>query len=409
MFGDDAMKPTSGSITAPKGYAAAGVACGLKKDNRLDLALIVSEVPATAVGVFTRNVVKGHSLQRTMEAIRIGLASAVVINSGNANACVGEAGYKDAETMAALTAAELGCPVEQVLTGSTGVIGKRLDLKAVERGIKAASAALASSQEAGHQAEQAIMTTDLIPKECVVTFELDGQLVTVAGMAKGSGMIHPNMATMIGIITTDCAVEHDVLAAMLRQTTDQTFNRVSVDGDTSVCDMVIAMANGRSGAKKITSATSAAGQQLQHALTIVSTQLARLIAQDGEGATKLVEIQCQGAKTAEDAYKIVLAVGKSPLVKTAIFGEDANWGRILTAAGYSGADFDPNKCDIYLGDLKVCEDGTALLFDEVIAKQILQQKEVLIRILLREGQAFDRLWTCDFSYDYVRINGSYRT
>lgn len=403
------MKPASGSITAPKGFAAAGVACGLKKDNRLDLALIVSEVPATAAGVFTRNVVKGHSLQRTMETIRSGLASAVVINSGNANACVGEAGYKDAEAMAAWTAAELGCPVEQVLTGSTGVIGKRLDLAAVERGIRAASAALASSQEAGHLAEQAIMTTDLVPKECVVTFELEGKTVTVAGMAKGSGMIHPNMATMIGMITTDCAVDHDVLVSMLRQTTDQTFNRVSVDGDTSVCDMVIALANGRANTPKITSAASAAGQQLQKAITIVSTYLARLIAQDGEGATKLVEIQCQGAKSAEDAYKIVLAVGKSPLVKTAIFGEDANWGRILTAAGYSGADFDPNLCDIYLGDLKVCENGTALLFDEVLAKQILQQKEVLIRILLHEGQAFDRLWTCDFSYDYVRINGSYRT
>ena len=222
-------------------------------------------------------------------------------------------------------------------------------------------------------------------------------------------MIHPNMATMIGIITTDCAVDHDVLVSMLRQTADQTFNRVSVDGDTSVCDMVIALANGRANTSKITSSTSAAGQLLQKAITIVSTYLARLIAQDGEGATKLIEIQCQGAQTAEDAYKIVLAVGQSPLVKTAIFGEDANWGRILTAAGYSGANFNPDLCDIYLGDLKVCEKGSALLFDEVLAKQILQQKEVLIRIVLGDGQAFDRLWTCDFSYDYVRINGSYRT
>ncbi len=403
------MKIIDGSITTPKGYAASGVACGLKKDNRLDLALIVSEIPATAVGVFTRNVVKGHSLQRTTDTIRSGLASAIIINSGIANACVGEAGYKDAEIVAALTAAELGCPVEHVLTGSTGVIGKRLDLDAFKRGIPAACAALSSSPESGHDAELAIMTTDLIPKECVVTFELDGKPVTVAGMAKGSGMIHPNMATMISIITTDCDVDHDVLVSMLRQTTNQTYNRVSVDGDTSVCDMVIALANGRSATTKITSASSTAGQLLQEAITIVATHLARLIAQDGEGATKLVEVQCQGAKTPEDAYKVVLAVGQSPLVKTAIFGEDANWGRILTAVGYSGAEFDPDRCDIYIGELKVCENGAALLFDEAKAKQILQQKEVLIRILLRDGEAFDRLWTCDFSYNYVRINGSYRT
>ncbi|MDD2457477.1 MAG: bifunctional glutamate N-acetyltransferase/amino-acid acetyltransferase ArgJ [Eubacteriales bacterium] len=403
------MIPVAGSITAPKGFAATGVACGLKKDNRLDLALVVSEVPAVATGVFTRNVVKGHSLQRTMDMVKSGLASAVIINSGNANACVGEAGYRDAETMADLTAAELGCPVEQVLTGSTGVIGKRLDLSAIHRGVQEACANLASSEEAGHLAEQAIMTTDLVPKECVVTFELEGKTITVAGMAKGSGMIHPNMATMIGVLTTDCAVEHDVLSALLKSSVNQTFNRVSVDGDTSVCDMVIALANGKAGNTAIRSVDSAAAQQLQKAITIISTQLARLIAQDGEGATKLVEIQCQGARTADDAYKIVQAVGKSPLVKTAIFGEDANWGRILTAAGYSGAEFDPEKCDIYLGDLKVCENGTALLFDEAAAKVILQQKEVLIRILLREGTAFDRLWTCDFSYDYVRINGSYRT
>lgn len=403
------MKLESGSITAPKGFAAAGVACGLKKNKNRDLALITSEVPAVAAGVFTRNLVKGHSLKRTMDTLRSGYASAVVINSGNANACVGDAGYQDAETMAARVAAELGCPVEYVLTGSTGVIGKRLDMDAVHRGIVEAAANLASSEEAGHQAEQAIMTTDLVPKECVVRFDLDGIPVTVAGMAKGSGMIHPNMATMIGVITTDCAVGHDLLHAMLLNATNQTFNRVSVDGDTSVCDMVVALANGRSGAALITSAESQAGQLLQQALNEVSTYLSRLIAQDGEGATKLVEVQCHGAATPEDAYKIVLSVGKSPLVKTAIFGEDANWGRILTAAGYSGASFNPDLCDIYLGDLKVCEKGTALLFDEEQAKRILMEKEILIRIHLQDGKAYDRLWTCDFSYDYVKINGSYRT
>ncbi len=403
------MQPLKGSITAPRGFAAAGVACGLKKDNRLDLALIASEVPATVAGVFTRNRVKGHSLQLTMESVANGLASAVVINSGNANACVGEAGLKDAETMAALVASRLGCPVEQVMTGSTGVIGKRLDMEAITRGIGEAAESLASSPEAGHRAERAIMTTDLIPKECIVRFEHDGCTYTVAGMAKGSGMIHPDMATMISVIATDCAVSRPLLTDLLRQVSNQTFNRVSVDGDTSVCDMVLALANGCAGGPLIDDAASEAGQLLARALTIVSTQLARLIAQDGEGATKLVEIQCQGARTPADAYRIVLAIGRSPLVKTAIFGEDANWGRILTAAGYSGADFDPASCDIYLGDLKVCEKGCALLFDEARAKQILQEKEILIRVALHDGHAFDRLWTCDFSYDYIKINGSYRT
>jgi glutamate N-acetyltransferase/amino-acid N-acetyltransferase len=403
------MKTEPGSITAPKGFAATGVACGLKKDNRLDLALLVSEVPATVAGVFTQNVVKGHSLQRTMDCIRSGLASAVVINSGNANACVGQQGYADAEMMADLVARELGCPVEYVMTGSTGVIGKRLDLEAIHGGILEACANLSSSLEAGHLAEQAIMTTDLVPKECMVQLTIDGHPVTVAGMAKGSGMIHPNMATMIGLITTDAAVDQKILAELLRQTTNQTFNRVSVDGDTSVCDMVLALANGRSGAPAIHSIDSPAAQELAKAFLLVSTELARAIARDGEGATKLVEIQCQGAKTAGDAFKIVLAVGKSPLVKTAIYGEDANWGRILTAAGYSGADFDPEGCDIYLGDLMVCQNGTALPFDEDQAKKILQNQDILIRIVLRDGQASDHLWTCDFSYDYVKINGSYRT
>lgn len=403
------MQIIKGSITSPRGFTAAGVACGLKKDNRLDLALVVSDVPATAAGVFTRNRVKGHSLQLTREVIRGGLASAVVINSGNANACIGDIGVKDAETMAALVASRLGCPVEQVLTGSTGVIGLRLNMAAVSQGIESAVSALSAETDAGHLAERAIMTTDLIPKECVVRFDLDGHTYTVAGMAKGSGMIHPDMATMISVITTDCPVTRPVLAELLGQVANETFNRVSVDGDTSVCDMVLVLANGCAGGPTISQTAGESGQSLRKALTIVSTQLARLIAQDGEGATKLIEIQCQGARTAADAAKIVQAIGRSPLVKCAMFGEDANWGRILTAAGYSGADFDPERCDIYLGDLKVCEKGCALLFDEAAAKQVLAEKEILIRVILHDGPAFDRLWTCDFSYDYVKINGSYRT
>jgi len=402
------MKIIDGGITAPQGFYAAGVACGLKKNGQPDLALIASDRPASAAGVFTRNVVKGHSLQLAREHIQNGLARAVVINSGNANACVGQPGLDDARTMAAMVAGRIGCPIEQVLTGSTGVIGKRLDMNAVSSGIDAAYAGLAETDEAAHLAERAIMTTDLIPKECVVRFQLDGRDITVAGMAKGSGMIHPNMATMISVITTDCAAEPAVLQHALTAAVSKTFNRVSVDGDTSVCDMVIVLANGAAGNSTLTAASDGS-RLLAGAIELVSTELSRLIARDGEGATKLVEVQVNGAANSDDAYKIVLAVAKSPLVKTAIFGEDANWGRILTAAGYSGADFNPEGCDIYLGDLKVCEKGCALLFDEVLAKQILQQKDILIRIELSEGSASDRMWTCDFSYDYVRINGSYRT
>ena len=402
------MKIIDGGITAPQGFLAAGVACGLKKNNQPDLALIVSDHPAAAAGVFTRNVVKGHSLQLTQEHIRHGIARAVIINSGNANACVGEPGYQDALTMAALVAGRVGCPIEQILTGSTGVIGKRLDMNAVSNGTDDAYASLAETDEAAHLAERAIMTTDLVPKECVVRFQLDGHDITVAGMAKGSGMIHPNMATMIGVITTDCAAPVDVLQLSLSAAVNKTFNRVSVDGDTSVCEMVVILASGAAGNKPVAEGSEGA-RLLGEAIEIISTELSRLIARDGEGATKLVEIRASGARNSEDAYKIVLAVARSPLVKTAIFGEDANWGRILTAAGYSGADFDPAGCDIYLGDLKVCEKGCALPFDEVAAKQILQQKDVLIRIELSEGDASDRMWTCDFSYDYVRINGSYRT
>lgn len=402
------MKIIEGSITAPQGFLAAGDACGLKKNGQPDLALIISDRPAAAAGVFTQNVVKGHSLQLTREHIKSGIARAVVINSGNANACVGEPGLADARTMADAVAKKIGCPAEQVLTGSTGVIGKRLDMTAVQKGIESAYSTLASTVEAGHLAEAAIMTTDLVPKECVVRFQIGEAEITVAGMAKGSGMIHPNMATMISVITTDCAVSSEILSSLLTSTVNKTFNRVSVDGDTSVCDMVVVLANGAAGNSPF-SLDSDAAAQLAEAFEIVSTELSRLIARDGEGATKLVEVRASGVRTSDDAYKIVLAIAKSPLVKTAIFGEDANWGRILTAAGYSGANFDPDHCDIYLGDLKVCEKGCALLFDEAVAKTILQQKDLLIRVELNEGTASDRIWTCDFSYDYIKINGSYRT
>jgi len=395
-----------GGVTAPKGFLAAGVACGLKKDGKKDLAIICSEEPAAASGVFTTNIVKGHSLKLTMEHIKSGYAQAIVINSGNANACVGEQGMKDAYEMAELTAQLLDCPVDNVLVGSTGVIGQRLNMPLVRSGIRTAVASL--SPDGGHDAMEAIMTTDLVPKEMAVELEIQDEVVRIGAMAKGSGMIHPNMATMIGVITTDANISRSLLDKALRETVMHTFNRVSVDGDTSVCDMVLILANGQAENTGIVR-EGMEYEKFKNALNQVCTHLARMIARDGEGATKLVEINVQGALNAEDAYKVASSIARSPLVKTAIFGEDANWGRIITAAGYSGASFDPNLVDIFIGDLMVCQNGTALNFDEERAKRILHEREIKITINLKRGTFFDRMWTCDLSYEYVKINGSYRS
>lgn len=404
-----AIMQIDGSITSPKGFFAAGVACGLKKNGNPDLAVVMTSSTANACGIFTKNIVKGHSLLRTMRVIKSDKAKAVVINSGNANACVGAQGDLDADAMAATLADLLACPADEVLTGSTGVIGQLLPMQKISQGIRDAVLQLNCTPEAGHLAERAIMTTDTVAKEFTVTFPIGSNTVTISGMAKGSGMIHPDMATMISVLTTDCVIEPSLLQMALKAAADRTFNRVSVDGDTSVCDMVVLLANGQAGNAVIDSVDSPEYRLFLEALEYGCTGLARAIASDGEGATKLIEIQVQHANTPEDALRILQAVAKSPLVKTAFFGEDANWGRILTAAGYSGAKFDPAHCQIFIGDLQVCADGTALLFDEVRAKDLLAQKEIRITIDLCDGNADDHIWTCDFSYDYVKINGSYRT
>ncbi len=400
------MNIIDGGITAPKGFKAAGVACGIKKNNRKDLAIVCSEDTAVASGVFTTNVVKGHSLQVSMEHIKNGFARAIVINSGNANACVGETGYKDAKEITALTAELLQCDAQDILVNSTGVIGTKLNMPSVRSGIRLAVNALSSL--GGAEAEEAIMTTDLMPKEIAVDIELQGETVRIGGIAKGSGMIHPNMATMIGIITTDANISRSLLDKALKQCVKKTFNRVSVDGDTSVCDSVFVLANGFADNDAIVKEDYEYSKFVD-AMMFVCTYLARLIAKDGEGATKLIEIQVDGAGDENDAYKVVSTVAKSPLVKTAIFGEDANWGRIFTAVGYSGASFDPNLTDIYLGDILVCRNGAAANFDEAAVKEIIKKKEIVIKINLKKGNVSDRIWTCDFSYDYVKINGSYRS
>lgn len=403
------FQTTEGSVTSPLGFYASGVACGLKKTGDLDLALIVSDPPADACGVFTQNLVKGHSLRRSMDIIGESKTSAIIINSGNANACVGARGEEDAQEMAALLAECLSCQPVNILTGSTGVIGKPLPMAKIRNGILKAVSSLSSEVESGHLAELAIMTTDLSPKERCISFMAGNSKVVISAMAKGSGMIHPNMATMIGIVTTDCNISPALIQQALSDVVGRTFNRISVDGDTSVCDMVVMLANGCAGNPIIDSSTSREYRKFLKGLEIICTGLSKDIAADGEGATKLLEIRVLHAKTADDAFKVLQAVAKSPLVKTAMFGEDANWGRILTAAGYSGASFDPGLCTIMLGNLTVCSNGTALDFDEAYAKEILREHDITITIDLSEGRFSDTMWTCDFSYDYIKINGSYRS
>ena len=400
------MQIINGGVTAPEGYFATGVACGLKKDGRKDLAIICSEDSAAAAGVFTTNRVKGHSLQVTMEHIKSGYANAIIINSGNANACVGEQGYRDAKEIASIAAEQLDCSPEAILIGSTGVIGKPLDMDAIRPGIEQLISGM--DPDGGHDAQEAIMTTDLIHKEIAVELEIQDSKVVIGGMAKGSGMIHPNMATMIGVLTTDVNISRKLLDKALKEVVKSTFNRVTVDGDTSVCDMVLILANGLADNPGIVNEDEDY-EKFVRGLDHVCTTLSRQIARDGEGATKLIEVVAEGAGNPEDAYKAVCTIAKSPLVKTAMFGEDANWGRIITALGYSGAEFDPAYTDIFIGDLQVCKAGCALPFDEAKAAELLHEKEIKLLVRLNKGVYSDRVWTCDFSYDYVKINGSYRT
>lgn len=408
------MQFFDGSVTSPQGIWAAGVAAGIKKTGAKDLALVRIDGLGTSASVFTRNQVKGHSLQRSLKlAGQEQPVHAIVINSGNANACVGERGAADAEALARKTAELLGLQPEHVMTCSTGVIGIPLPLSAVEQGIEDAAGLLSRSTEAGHDACEAIMTTDKVMKEAAVVFEAGGKNVVLAGMAKGSGMIHPNMATMISVITTDMVVDRDFMDWALRQVVNKTFNRVSVDGDTSVCDTAILVSSGMAenepaGFGPDRSLTEDARLFLQ-ALEMVCMKLARIMAADGEGATKLIDVRVNGAADEETAYQVALSVARSPLFKTAMFGEDPNWGRILTAVGYAPVPIDPNRVDIAMGPLKVCERGEALPFDEDEASEILAQDEIVITIDLNSGIYSDHYWTCDFSYDYVKINGSYRS
>ncbi|MEW5952208.1 MAG: bifunctional glutamate N-acetyltransferase/amino-acid acetyltransferase ArgJ [Bacillota bacterium] len=399
------MQKVDGGITAARGYLAAGVAAGIKNGKR-DVAVLYSREPAVAAGVFTTNRVKAAPLLVTMGRLKNNRARAVVVNSGNANACNGSRGLADAAAMAGETARLLGLPEDEVLVSSTGVIGQPLPMAKIIPGIQRAVAEL--SPGGGADAARAIMTTDLVPKEYAVKVEIGGREVIVGGMCKGSGMIHPNMATMLGFVTTDAAVSPAALTRALRQAVDDSFNMITVDGDTSTNDMVLLLANGAAGNPEIR-AMGAEYDLFLAAITEVCARLAMAVAQDGEGATKLLEIRVRNAFSREDARRAARAVAASSLVKAAFFGEDANWGRILCAVGYSGARFQPERVDIFLGPLQVAGDGCSLPFSEERAAEILKEDHIIVNIDLKDGCDSATAWGCDLSCDYVRINGSYRT
>ncbi|WP_018132044.1 bifunctional glutamate N-acetyltransferase/amino-acid acetyltransferase ArgJ [Effusibacillus pohliae] len=399
----------NGGLTSPKGYRAAGVAAGVKNGNRTkkDVAILVSDVPAAAAGVYTTNAVQAAPVLVTKQSLaKKGQLQAVVVNSGNANACTGEQGLLDAQAMQALTAESLHIDKELVGVASTGVIGVLLPMDRIEAGIAEAMRQL-SGQGGGNFAE-AIMTTDLVKKETAVQVTINGQPVTIGGVAKGSGMIHPNMATMLAFLTTDAAVEQAALQDLLRQVTNRTFNRITVDGDTSTNDMVLALANGMAGSDTLTPA-HAEWPIFAEAFEAVALHLAKAIARDGEGATRLIVAEVTGARTEQDAEKVAKTIVGSSLVKTAVFGADANWGRLMMAVGRSGAYVDPSRVGIWIGDVQVAANGMGLLFDEAAATRELEKDPVVFKVNLQVGEAEATAYGCDLTYEYVKINGSYRT
>jgi glutamate N-acetyltransferase/amino-acid N-acetyltransferase len=399
-----------GGVCAAKGFSASGVHCGIRKNQtKRDIALIYSEKSAHAAAVYTTNLVKGAPLTVTKENIADGKAQAIICNSGNANTCNAN-GPEIARETCSLVGRELGMDPRDVIVASTGVIGQPMDIAPFRTGIPQLVKQL--SKEGSSQAAEGIMTTDTALKEVAVSFEAGGKTCTIGGIAKGSGMIHPNMATMLVFITTDVAISSAMLQKALSGDIQNTFNMISIDGDTSTNDMVSILANGMAGNQEIT-AEGADFEAFMKALNTVTVYLCRRIAGDGEGATKLLECKVNGAKTEEAAKTTAKAVICSSLVKAAMFGADANWGRILCAIGYSGADVDVSKVEVQFrsakGSVLVCKDGAGVKFSEEKAKEILLEKEIEILVSLHDGQGKACAWGCDLTYDYVKINGDYRT
>ena len=404
------MKLINGGVCAAKGFKANGIHCGIRHNRiKRDLALIVSQVPATAAAVYTQNLVKGAPLTVTKNHLRNGIAQAVICNSGNANTCNAD-GIEIAEGTAKLVEKATGIAANDVIVASTGVIGQPLSLEPIAKGMDELVAGLGENN--GEAAAEAIMTTDLLKKEVAVEFTVGGKTCRMGGIAKGSGMIHPNMATMLVFITTDCAISSEMLQKALSGDVQNTFNMLSVDGDTSTNDTVAIMANGLAGNPEIT----AEGEDFtafMKGLNTLTVQLCRMIAGDGEGATKLLECKATGADTLEAAKLSAKSVVCSSLLKAAMFGADANWGRVLCAIGYSGADVDVTKIGVSFrskaGTVEVCKDGSGIPFSEELAKQVLLEKEIEILITLGSGPYSATAWGCDLTYDYVKINGDYRT
>lgn len=404
------MKLIEGGVTAAQGFSASGIHCGIRRNtSKNDLSLIVSSTPASAAAVYTTNLVKGAPLTVTKAHIADGRAQAIICNSGNANTCNAD-GIEIAEGMAALVAEKTEIAANDVVVASTGVIGQPLSLAPIQNGMDELIEKL--SENGSNDAALGIMTTDTVPKEVAVEFTCGGKTCRIGGIAKGSGMIHPNMATMLVFITTDCAIAPELLQKALSGDIQNTFNMISIDGDTSTNDMVVVLANGLAGNAKITSEGEDFSAFMQ-ALNTVTVGLCRMIAGDGEGATKLLECQVSGAKTLDTAKTVAKSVICSSLLKAAMFGADANWGRVLCAIGYSGAAVDVNKIDVSFksakGTIAVCKNGAGIAFSEEKAKEILLEKEIEILVALNDGEFDSTAWGCDLTYDYVKINGDYRT
>ncbi len=406
------IKEISGGVCAAQGFRAAGVHCGVKEGgspDKNDLALILSDKECTAAGVYTLNRVKAAPIYVTMDHLEDGVAWGIVANSGNANACC-PLSHENAELMCQSAAQATGREAGDFVVCSTGVIGQTLNIDAIRAGMPAVAAAL--SPDGSDAAATAIMTTDTVKKEIAVSFPLAGKEVRIGAIAKGSGMIHPNMGTMLAFLTTDCAITHEMLEDALREVTAKTFNRVTVDGDTSTNDTCVVLANGTAG-NPLIEWKDEDYETFQSALLYICRHLSRAIAGDGEGASRLITCKMSGARSEESAERLAKAVVGSALVKAAMFGSDANWGRVLCAMGYSKAPFRPEHVDISFtsaaGSILVCQQGDGLAFDEALAKKILSQNEIVIAVDLHEGEDVAECWGCDLTYDYVKINGDYRT
>ena len=407
------MKIIDGGVTAAKGFKAAAAAAEIKYKGRTDMAMVYSEVPCVAAGTFTTNVVKAAPVKWDQDIVYNHPSAQVVIcNSGIANACTGAEGYGYCKETADAAAEILGVAADSVLVASTGVIGMQVPIDRIKNGVKMMAPKLDGSLEAGTEAAKAIMTTDTKKKEVAVQIEIGGKTVTVGGMCKGSGMIHPNMCTMLGFVTTDAKISKKMLQEALSEDVKDTYNMVSVDGDTSTNDMVSILANGMAENTPVT-AEGEDYDTFRQALYQVLMTLTKMLAKDGEGASKMLECTCSGAPDQDTAIIIAKSVIRSPLFKCAMFGEDANWGRILCAIGYADAEFDINKVDVDLasskGTIAVCRNAAGVDFSEEKAKEILEEDEIYINIDLHQGEASAKAWGCDLTYDYVKINGDYRS